>query len=340
MERSLMSVAEDFHVVWSPDFPQLPEGGLRFGGWEGLEVPGVSRRILPGPARREIAPEQLQGADALCLYAMKLTEASLRGVDRLKIVARAGVGFDNVDIPACTERGIVVTNTPHTVRRPMASAGLVALLALAYRLPQKERITRNGEWERFGEFAGTGLTDQTLGVIGAGNIGGELLRLVEPLETRRIAYDPFLDPAVAAAGGFELVGLEELLERADYVCLTVPLSDATHHLLDAERLALMKPTAQIVNISRGPLIDEPALIEALREGRIAGAHLDVFEQEPIDPDNPLLALENVNLTPHCLGVSDELFIRTHRSMTESLLAVRAGQVPEKALNPDAPFAWN
>jgi phosphoglycerate dehydrogenase-like enzyme len=326
---------DGFHIVYSPDFPQLPEGGLRFGGWEGLDVPGVSREVLSGPPRPEIAPEQLQGADALCLYAMKLTEASLAGADRLKIVARAGVGFDNVPVDALTERGIIVTNTPDTVRRPMASAGLLALLALAYRLPQKERITRNGEWERFGELAGTGLTGKTLGVIGAGNIGGEFLRLIEPLEMRRIVYDPFLDPAAAAAGGFELVALEDLLAQVDYLCITVPLSDETHHLLNAERLASMRPEAQIINISRGALIDEPALIDALRKGRLAGAHLDVFEQEPVDPENPLLAMENVNVTPHCLGVSEELYVRTHRSMTQSLLDVIAGRIPENALNPEA-----
>jgi phosphoglycerate dehydrogenase-like enzyme len=256
-----------FRIVYSPDFPQLPEGGLRFGGWEGLDVPGVSREVLPGPPRPEIAPEQLQGVDALCLYAMKVTEASLAGADRLKIVARAGVGFDNVAVDALTERGIVVTNTPDTVRRPMASAGLLALLALAYKFPQKERITRNGEWERFGELAGTGLTGRTLGVIGAGSIGGELLRLVEPLEMRRIVYDPYLDRAAAAAGGFELIALEELLERVDYLCITAPLTAETHHVLNAERLALMNPTAQIINISRGPLIEESALIDALRKGR-------------------------------------------------------------------------
>lgn len=334
-----MNGSEEFRIVYSPDFPQLPEGGLRFGGFEGLDLPGISRQILPGPVQKEITPEQLEGADALCLYAMKLTAASLEGNERLKIVAKAGVGYDNVDIQACTERGILVTNTPDTVRRPMATAGLLALLALAYRLPQKERVARDGEWASSGEAAGTGLTGQTLGVIGAGNIGGELLRLVEPLETNRIAYDPFLDPAVAAAGGFELVELEELLERADYVCITVPLTDSTHHLMNAERFALMKPTAQIVNISRGPLIDEPALIEALREGRIAGAHIDVFEQEPVAADNPLLRMEdNVNVTPHCLGVSDELFIATHRDMTQSLLDVRAGRVPEHSLNPDAAAA--
>ena len=330
-----MAPPDVFRIVYSPDFPQFPEGGLRFGGWEGLDAPGISREVLPGPPRPEIAPEQLEGADALCLYAMKLTEASLEGADRLKIVARAGVGFDNVPVKALTERGIIVTNTPETVRRPMASAGLLALLALAYRLPQKERITRNGEWERFGELAGTGLTGRTLGVIGAGNIGGEFLRLVEPLEMRRIVYDPFLDRAAAAAGGFELVALEDLLEQVDFLCITAPLTDETHHLLNAERLALMKPTAQIVNISRGPLIDEPALIDALREGRIAGAHLDVFEQEPVAPENPLLSMENVNVTPHCLGVSEELYVRTNRSVTQSLLDVMAGRVPENALNPEA-----
>jgi phosphoglycerate dehydrogenase-like enzyme len=152
---------------------------------------------------------------------------------------------------------------------------------------------------------------------------------------RRIVYDPFLDRPAAAAGGFELVPLEDLLEQVDYLCITVPLTDETHHLLNAERLALMKPTAQIVNISRGPLIDEPALIDALREGRIAGAHLDVFEQEPVAPENPLLSMENVNVTPHCLGVSEELYVRTNRSVTQSVLDVMAGRIPENALNPDA-----
>src|SRR5262245_62720892 len=154
---------------------------------------------------------------------------------------------------------------------------------------------------------GMGLTGRTLGVFGLGNIGREVFALAAPFGMRHLAHDPYADPAGAAAAGAELVGLEALLRESDFVCLCCALTPATRHLIDARRLALMKPTAYLVNVARGPVVDQAALTEALRQGRLQGAGLDVFEREPIDPADPLLRLDNVILAPHALCWTDECF---------------------------------
>jgi phosphoglycerate dehydrogenase-like enzyme len=173
-----------------------------------------------------------------------------------------------------------------------------------------------------------GLRGRALGIVGLGNVGRELVHLVRPFEPRILAADPY----AASLDGVELVELEQLLREADFVCLTCPLTEETRHLMNAERLAMMKPTAFLVNIARGPIVDQAALTEALQARRIAGAALDVFEQEPISPDDPLLALDNVILTPHAVCLTDEHFALTGRNVCESVLAVAQGRVPRDVVN--------
>lgn len=325
-----------FEVGLSPDVPQ--EGGrYRFDLGLGLleDAEGVEWRLLPGEIAPELAPEQLAGFDGLLLWGMRLTEAALEGADRLRIVARLGVGYDNVDIDACTERGIVVTIGPDGVRRPMAATGMLLVLALAHRLLIKDRIARSGSWNDKWDHVGQGLTGRTLGLIGAGNIGIDLLRLARPFELRRIAFDPYVTTETAAAEDFELVDLETLLRTSDFIVVLCPLNDQTRGLIGDEQLALMKPTSYFINIARGPIVDEQALCAALQEQRIAGAGLDVFEQEPADPANPILKLDNVICSPHALGHTDEIFLGIGESACRNVLAIARGQQPEYVVNPAA-----
>jgi phosphoglycerate dehydrogenase-like enzyme len=278
---------------------------------------------------RELEPADLAPYDAILLFQQRVTAASLHGVERLRHIARVGVGVDNIDIEACNAAGVLVTTTPDSVRRPMASGAMAFLLALAHRLPEMDRHMRAGGWDRFAHV-GIGLAGRTLGIVGLGNVGRELAKLAAPFDLRILAADPFVGEPPA---GIELSPLEALLAEADFVVVTCPLTKETYHLLDAERLALMKPTAYLVNIARGPIVDGTALAEALAARRIAGAGLDVFEPEPVRPDDPLLTLDNVILAPHAVGLTDELFRLGGQSASRAVLAVADGRTPEFPLNP-------
>jgi D-3-phosphoglycerate dehydrogenase len=226
----------------------------------------------------EITPDIMARYDGVYVNSPRVTAASVARADlRTKIVSRHGVGYDSVDVPALARRGVIVTNTPVAVRRPVAVAALTFILALAGRLVVKDRLTRGNRWHERTSHMGLGLTTRTLGVIGAGGIGRELLALARPFGWRMVAADPFVDAAVVASLGADKVSLDELLAQSDFVVATVLLNDQTRHLMNAARFAQMKRSAYFVNLSRGPICDESALIDALRGGVIAGAGLDVFE---------------------------------------------------------------
>jgi phosphoglycerate dehydrogenase-like enzyme len=297
-------------------------------GLEALETAGVEWAFVDGTG--ELRPDQLDGVDGLYHFAAPVTAASLEGVDRLAIVARHGVGLDFVDVDACSERAIAVTITPDGVTRPMASAAVTLVLALAHRLADRDRALRAGAW-REGRFEpmGFGLTGRTLGLLGYGRIGREVARLLAPWRMHMLAHTQHH----RAESEVEWVELDELLGRSDVVVVAVPLTDATRGLLDARRLALMKSTAVLVNVSRGAIVDQAALTEALREGRLGGAGLDVFDPEPLPADDPLLALPNVIGAPHSLGYTDQLVRGCVEEACEALLAVASGRVPTNVANP-------
>jgi phosphoglycerate dehydrogenase-like enzyme len=309
-----------------------PDGTLVFApiGLEALDRPGLARSFLDED-RRELTPDQLGDLDALFHFSPVVSAASLDGVDRLALIARLGVGLDFIDLDACTARGIAVTITPAGVTRAMASAAVAFVLALSHRLlPRHEHLVA-GRWSegRFDQL-GLGLTGRTLGVIGYGRIGREIVRLLRPWELRVLVAqrsDP-ADPAV------EHVPLEVLLEQADVVVIAAALTPETHHLLDADRIGRMKPSAFLVNVSRGPIVDQAALEAALQEGRLAGAGLDVFEQEPVDPADPILTAPGFVGAPHALGYWDELFRRSVADACSAILDVAAGRVPSDIANAD------
>jgi len=280
---------------------------------------------------RLLAAGDLDGVDALVCFMPRVTREAIESADRLKIIARLGVGYDSVDVDACTEHGVLVTITPDGVRRPMSSSAMAFVLALAHRLPQKDRHVRAGGFDRF-FYGGTGLTGRTLGLIGVGNVGSDLVELARPWQMRTIAHDPY---AKAPPAGVELVDLDTLLAESDFVIVLCPLNDETRGLVDAGALAKMKPTAFLVNVARGAIVDQRALTDALREGRIAGAALDVFEREPIDPDDPLLELDTVILAPHGIGLTDELYRFSGHSAARAVVAVAEGRVPDYIVNREA-----
>jgi len=232
--------------------------------------------------------------------ATKVTRALLDAANKLKVVGRAGIGVDNVDIPAATARGVVVMNTPFGNSITTAEHAIALMFALARQLPEADASTQAGRWEK-NRFMGVELTAKTLGLIGAGNIGSIVASRAIGLRMKVVAYDPFLTPERALELGIEKVELDELLRRADFITLHTPLTDQTRGILSREALARTKPGVRIINCARGGLIDEQALKEALDSGHVAGAALDVFEQEPATA-SPLFGTPGFISTPH-LGAS-------------------------------------
>jgi D-3-phosphoglycerate dehydrogenase len=295
--------------------------------------PAITWEWLPEDVT-EITPDIAARYDGLMAGLPLVTATTVHRQDcRLRIVARNGVGFDTCDVAALTAKGIVLTNTPLAVRRPVAVAALTMIFALAGRLLKKNAIVRQGRWNDRTSYMGQGLTTRTLGVIGAGSIGIELLRLARPFFRRMITVDPRADPARVADVGASVVALDDLMREADFVVVACILNDATRHLVNAERLRLMKPTAYLVNMARGPIVDEAALAQVLAEDRILGAGLDVTEREPIEPTSPLLAMENVIITPHALCWTDECFYDIAATALRSITDVSLGVKPTHVVNP-------
>jgi D-3-phosphoglycerate dehydrogenase len=283
---------------------------------------------------KEVTPDIAARYDGLHLNLPRVTPASLaRGDCRLKVVARHGVGFDTVDLHAATARGIVVTNTPIAVRRPVAVATLTLIFALAGRLFRKHELVQTGRWNDRMNSMGQGLTGRTLGLVGAGGIGQEILRLARPFFARMIVADPYADAAAIRALGAEIVPLDTVMREAGFVVVCCLLNDETRHLIDAGKLGLMQPSAYYINVGRGPIHHERALADALRAGRIAGAGLDVTEREPIEPESPLLGLENVIITPHALCWTDECFHDIAATALQSVVDVSLGKRPAHVVNP-------
>ena len=283
-----------------------------------------------------IPASSLQDCDALILLIPKVTAESLPDGGRLKAVARFGVGYDNVDVEACSNKNIAVIITPDGVRRPVAVSIITYVLALSQKLRQKDRICREGPdgWAKRADFMGEGLIGKTFGQLGMGNIGAEAFRMAAPFGMNFIAHDPYADEVVARELGVNLVSSEDLFRQADFLSVSVPLSDDTHHYVNAERLATMKPTAYLINTARGPVVDQRALHDALTNGTIAGAALDVFDVEPAPADEPILKLDNVICTPHSLCWTDECFAGIGAADVTAVLEIMNGRVPRGIVNRD------
>jgi len=327
--------ASAFRVGFSADFCDA-DGRLVFPdiGLSLLEgVPGLSHEFLC-EYRPEYSSSQLVSYDVLISLKPKITAQSLVGISRLCAIGRCGVGYDNVDLNACTEHGIAVYITPGGVVRPVAESILLLMLALSHRLLAKDRQVRQGRWAESTHRLGREPRDRIVGTIGMGNIATETIRLLRMLDVRRfLAFDPYASAERAAELAVELVPLEELLRISDYVLVNCPLTAETRGLMGRAQFALMKPDAVLINTARGPIVDEGALIQALKTKQIAGAALDVFEQEPLSSDSPLIAMENVILTSHSVAWTEELFRDMGRIDCEGALAIYRGEIPNHVVNP-------
>jgi phosphoglycerate dehydrogenase-like enzyme len=282
---------------------------------------------------QQVRPEHIADINGLVvLRPWVKRETFAEGASDLVVIGRSGAGYDKVDVAACTENDVALFNAPLALNHATASAALLLILALAKRLPAKERITRAGRWDLQPEVMGSELTGRTLGIIGLGHSGRELVRLAAPFAMCVLAYSPHADPRQAQALGVQLVTLRQLLSEADFVSLHCRLSEETRGLIGAAELTLMKPTAYLVNVARGAMIDQAALVAALRERRLAGAGLDVFEVEPLPHTDPVLALDNVIVTPHWLASTKDVWEATGRTMAQGMLRAARGQVPESVVN--------
>lgn len=278
-----------------------PEGIAALAEYAELEVD-----FTPGLTPLE-AIEHARDADAIIVRsATKIRGELLEACVKLRVVGRAGIGVDNIDIPSATERGIVVLNTPDANATTTAELALAHMFSLSRLLPDADRSVRAGEWAP-GNFLGAELAGKTVGIVGFGTIGRLVAERCRGLKMTVIGYDPFVTESTFTEHGVEVCELDALLGRADYVTLHCPVTDDTRGLIGAQRLALMKPDARLINCARGGLIDEAALAEAVTAGRLGGAALDVFEKEP-PGDSPLFAVPNIYFTPH-LGAS------THEAQT-------------------------
>ena len=274
-------------------------------GPEGLarlrEQPELQIEARPGLPPAELS-EAVRGFDALIIRSgTKVTAEVLAGADRLRVIGRAGIGIDNVDVDAATKKGIVVMNTPGGSNVTTAEHAITLMLALARNVPQAAAAVRAGRWERE-KWLGAEVCNKVLGIIGLGNIGAIVAERALGLRMKVIAFDPFVTPEVAARLRVELVSLDDLYARADFVTVHTPLTAETRGLINRDSLARMRKGVRIVNCARGGIVDEAALADAIRGGHVAGAALDVLEKEPPPPGHPLLQLEHVICTPH-LGAS-------------------------------------
>jgi phosphoglycerate dehydrogenase-like enzyme len=314
----------------------LDSSGEAAFGREALKVLDDARDIeweyLPEIVR-DVHADHAARYDALYVNMARTPATAVAREDcRLRVVARHGVGYDSVDVPAMTRAGVIVTNTPMAMPRPVATIALTFILALAGKLVLKDRLTRANRWNERMDNMGMGLTGRTLGVIGAGRIGKELLRMARTFDLRLLANDPYVNAVELGYLGARKVDRETLMRESDFVVAIPLLNEETRHLIGAREFALMKPTAYFINVSRGPVVDELALIDALRAGRMAGAALDVFEQEPVDAANPLLAMDNVIVTPHSLCWTDECFHNMAVTGLTSIVDALSGRVPEFVVN--------
>ena len=283
-----------------------------------------------------ITPDHAAAFDALYVNAARVPASAVARSDcRLRVVARHGVGYDSVDVPAMTAAGIIVTHTPSAMPRPVATTALTFVLALAGKLMQKDRMTREGRWRDRMDHMGMGLTGRTLGLVGAGRIGLELLRMARTFDLDLQVADPYTDAVLLGYAGARKVDLETLMRTSDFIVVCCLLNAETRHLIGAAQFAQMKPGAYFINVARGPIVDEAALIDTLCNRRIAGAALDVFEAEPVEPGNPLLAMDNVIVTPHSLCWTDECFHNMASIGLASIVDALSGRRPQFIVNRDA-----
>jgi D-3-phosphoglycerate dehydrogenase len=295
-----------------------------------LRAAGVEYRLHQAKSEEDVIAVA-RDADAIILQYAPITGRVLDGLPRCRIAVRYGVGVDTVDLAAATERGVMVANVPDYCIEEVSDHAIAMLLSLWRGVTTYDRAIRNGTWSTTERQPMPRLAGRVLGVIGVGRIGAQAARKAAGVGMRVIGYDPYLSSLPA---GIQKVTLDELLQQADAVSLHMPLTAESRHLINEAALRKMKPSALLINTARGGIVDTAALIRALREGWIAGAALDVLEQEPVPRDSPLLSVPNVIVNPHASWYSDESVPELKRKTAEIAVAVLRGQRPTSVVNPD------
>ncbi len=274
--------------------------------------------------------------DGLVILGTRFDSSSFSPAKRLICIARWGVGFDAIDMASATAADVMVALTPNAVKRAVAEAQIALIFALAKRIPDLDRRTRAGQWRTNLPLLGIDVVGKTLASVGLGRIASELFRMARGIGFGRLlACDPYCSPERARELGVELTDMDTVMSEGDFVTVNAFLNDSTRGLIGDREFALMKPSAYFVNTARGPIVQESALIETLRAGRIAGAGIDVFEQEPPAPDNPLLAMDNVIVAPHSMAWTQEAMAGNSDDACRNLLAVASGRVPPCLADPTA-----
>jgi D-3-phosphoglycerate dehydrogenase len=274
-------------------------------------------------------------ADAVITADSKIDRSIIENLVKCKIIVRQGIGFDNIDIKAAAEKNIIVCNVPDYCTDEVSDHTIALILSLVRKVPVYSGLVKNGIWDIKSVSPIRRLSTLVLGLAGFGKIAREVARKAKPFGFRIMAFDPYVSPQLAEECGVDLVNFEDLIKESDIISIHVPLSKETLHLFDKTKFSLMKPTAYIVNTGRGPLINEKDLYEALKNNRLAGAALDVLEQEPPQKDNPLLALENVIVTPHAAFYSEESYIDLRRKAVQEVKRVLSNQPPLNQVNKSA-----
>jgi len=313
---------------------ELPERGMK------IIKERFDAEVWPeyGPPPKQVIIEKARNVDALVtLLSDKIDAEVFDAAPSLKIIAQMAVGYDNIDVEEATRRGIYVTNTPGVLTETTADFTWALMMAVARRVVEADRYVREGKWKvgwHPSMLLGRDVYGATLGIVGAGRIGTAVARRAKCFNMKILYYDVVPNPQLEKETGAKFVDLDTLLKESDFISIHVPLTKETYHLINAEKLKLVKKTAYLINTARGPIVDEKALYEALKEGRLAGAALDVFEQEPTPIDNPLLKLDNVVVAPHIASASYETRSRMAEMVAENLVAFFEGRVPPNLVNPD------
>jgi len=324
-----------FRVALTGDFYDS-NGRPRFRDIGVSQFEGTGIEVRPfAEHRNEIGPDQFAGANAAIVLAPRVTAASLTQSSDLLALGRFGVGYDSVDVAACTAADVLLFIAAGAVDRSVAEATVGWMIALSHHVRMKDLLVREGRWDERTRYMGTELRDRTLGVIGFGGIGQAVVRLLAGFGMNApLVYDPFIPATTVIALGARPVSLDELLAQSDFVSIHCPLTDQTRNLISASELARMKPTAYLINTARGGIVDEAALEAALREGRLAGAALDCFAGEPLTAPPRIARLDNVLLAPHSIAWTDELFRDIGRAVCRGILDLADGRVPRGVVNPE------
>jgi len=306
---------------------KLLEGAVQYRMWEREDE----------PVQRETLLREIVDVDGIiCLLTDKMDAEVMERARRCRVISQVAVGYDNIDVAAATKRGILVTNTPDVLTETTADMAWAILMATARRVVEGDKYTRSGRWKTWEimGFTGQDVHGATLGIVGLGRIGSAIARRSKGFNMPLLYHDPKHDDARAQELGATYASLDDLLRQSDFVVLSTALTPTTRHLISERELALMKPTAILVNISRGPIVDQRALYRALVDKKIWAAGLDVFEAEPVPMDEPLLKLDNVVIPPHLASASIATRIKMAALAAENCVAVLTGKRPPTPVNPE------